>query len=51
MPYLGYIGMGRCEGYGFQAVYCWIGKSDSLGLEQDIIFQETDHLVKDFILV
>ena len=25
MPYLGYIGMGRCEGYGFQAGYCWIG--------------------------
>ena len=25
LPYVGYIGMCRCEGYGFQAVYSWIG--------------------------
>ena len=24
-PYMGYIGMCRCEGYGFQAVYSRIG--------------------------
>ena len=25
LPYMGYIGMCRCEGYGFQAVYSGIG--------------------------
>ena len=25
LPYMGYIGMCRCEGYGFQAVYFRIG--------------------------
>ena len=25
MPYMGYIGMCRCEGYGFPAVYSRIG--------------------------
>ena len=25
MSYMGYIGMRRCEGYGFQAVYSRIG--------------------------
>ena len=25
LPYMGYIGMCRSEGYGFQAVYCRIG--------------------------
>ena len=25
LPYMGYIGMSRCEGYGFQAVYSGIG--------------------------
>ena len=25
LPYVGYIGMCRCEGYGFQAVYFRIG--------------------------
>ena len=25
MPYMGYIGTCRCEGYGFQAVYSRIG--------------------------
>ena len=24
MTYMGYIGMCRCEGYGFEAVYCRI---------------------------
>ena len=25
LPYMGFIGMCRCEGYGFQVVYCGIG--------------------------
>ena len=25
LPYITYIGMCRCEGYGFQAVWSWIG--------------------------
>ena len=25
LPYMGYIGMCRCEGYGFQGVYSSIG--------------------------
>ena len=25
LPYMGYIGMCRCEGYGFQTVYSRIG--------------------------
>jgi len=25
LPYMGYIGMCRCDGYGFQAVYSRIG--------------------------
>ena len=36
MPCMDYIGMCRCEGYGFQAVYSsigLIGKSGRLGLE------------------
>ena len=35
LPYMGYIGMCRYEGYGFQAVYSGIGvfKSEILGLE------------------
>ena len=40
LPYMGYIGMCRCEGYDFQAVYSRIGYT---------IFQETDQLVEDFI--
>ena len=28
LPYMGYIGMCRCEGYGFQAVYSRIGYTD-----------------------
>ena len=28
LPYMGYMGMCHCEGYGFQAVYC-----ESLGLD------------------
>ena len=40
LPYMGYIGMCHCEGYGFQAVYSRIGY---------IIFQETDQLVDDSI--
>ena len=52
LPCMGFIGMCRCEGHGFQAVYSRVGydyKSESLGLEQGIIFQETDQLVEDFI--
>ena len=36
LPYMGYIGMCRCEGYGFQAVYSRkprVYKSECLGLE------------------
>ena len=47
-PYMGYIGMCCCEGYGFRdRVY----KSESLGLGEGIIFQETDQLAEDFSLV
>ena len=28
LPYMGYIGMCRCEGYGFQAVYSRIGQRE-----------------------
>ena len=31
LPYMGYIGMCRCEGYGFQAVYSRIGYISSRG--------------------
>ena len=50
---MGYLCMCLCEGYCFQAVYSGIGynyKSESLGLEQGIIFQEADQLVEDFSL-
>ena len=33
LPYMGSIGVCRCEGYGVHAVYCGIYKSESLGLE------------------
>ena len=45
---MGHLGMCRCKGYGFQAVYSSIGynyKSKRLGLELAIIFHETDQLV------
>ena len=32
LPYMGYIGMCHCEGYGFQAVYSRM-KPEHLGLE------------------
>ena len=41
---MGYIGMCRCEGYGFQAVY------SGMNQRVRVIFQETDQLVKDFSL-
>ena len=42
LPYMGYMGMCRCEGYGFQAVYSSIGYiSERLGLEGGIMFHET----------
>ena len=31
LPYVGYIGMCRCEGYGFQAVYPRIGYIRAFG--------------------
>ena len=51
LPYMGHIGMCRCEGYGFQAVYSSIGyiNQSVWGLELAIIFHETDQLVEDFI--
>ena len=47
---MGYIVMCRSEGYRFQAVYSRdkVCKSESLGLEEGIIFQE--QLVEDFSL-
>ena len=34
LPYMGHIGMCRCEGYGFQAVYSSIGYiNQRVGLE------------------
>ena len=35
LPYMGYIGMFHCEGYGFQSNLLWdrVYKSESLGLE------------------
>ena len=33
LPFMGYIGMCRCEGYGFQAVYSRIGYTNQLDLE------------------
>ena len=33
LPCMGYIGMCRCEGYGFQALWDKVFKSESLGLE------------------
>ena len=33
LPYMGNIGVCRCEGYGVHAVYCGIYKSESLGPE------------------
>ena len=42
--------MYHCEGYGFSSslVQDRVQKSESLGLEQGIVFQETDQLVEDF---
>ena len=44
--------MCRCKGYGLQAVLLWdrVYKSESLGLEEGIFFQETDQLAEDFSL-
>ena len=48
---MGSIGLYICEGYGFQGVYPGIGYiNQSLGLEEGIIFQETNQLVEDFRL-
>ena len=30
LPYMGYIGMWRCEGYGFEAVYSGIGLDQNI---------------------
>ena len=49
LPYMGYVGMCGCEGYGFQAVYYRTGCIRRLGLQWGIIFYETGQLVGDFI--
>ena len=48
---MGYIGMCRCFKL-FSSSLLWDGvyKSENLGLEEGIIFQETDQLVEDFSL-
>ena len=40
LPYMGYIGICRCAGYGFQGVYFSnrVYKSERLGLEEGIFF-------------
>ena len=39
MPYMGYIGMCRCEGYGFQAVFSEIGYiNDRVWVEKRVSF-------------
>ena len=49
LPYMGYMGMCRCEGYGFQAVYSRIGYiSQSDWVYKSFFFQETDQLVEGF---
>ena len=50
LPYMGYIGMCSCEGFSSSLLWDRVYKSASLGLEQGIIFQETDQLVEDFSL-
>ena len=39
LPYMGYIGMCRCEGYGFQAVFSGMRY---INQRARVIFQETD---------
>ena len=42
LPYMGYIGMCRCEGNGFQGVYSSIGYiNQSIGSRKGYIFHET----------
>ena len=48
MPYMGHIGMCRCKGYGFQAVYSSIGYINQRS-RIGYLFHETDQLVEDFI--
>ena len=47
LPYMGYIDMCRCEGYGFQAVYTGIWE---IGFRIGYHFKQTDQFVKDFSL-
>ena len=47
LPHMGYIGMCRCEGYGFQAVYSGMRY---INQRVRVIFQETDQLIEDFSL-
>ena len=49
LRYMGYVGKCRCEGYGFQAFYFRIRYINQSVFRKDIIFQETDQLVEDFI--
>ena len=47
---MGYSGICRCEGYGFQAVYSKIRYiNQSFWARIGITFHETDQLVEDFI--
>ena len=52
LPYMGYTGMYRCDPLRSSSSLLWdrVNKSESLGLEEGIIFQETDRLVEDFSL-
>ena len=47
LPYMGYIGRCRCEGYGFQAFYSGMRY---INQRVRVIFQETDQLIEDFSL-
>ena len=51
LPYMGYIGMCRSWRVWFLSSLLWdrVYKSESLGLEKGIIFQETGEFVEDFV--
>ena len=50
LPYMGYIDMCCCEGYGFQAVYSGIGYINQRVRVSNRVssFRETDQLIEDF---
>ena len=51
LPYMSYIGMCRCEGYGFQAVYSRIGYiNQSVGVQNRVsFFRKLINWLKTFI--